>query len=56
VLVSVSLGVWIVGLFVLPSLTSSRRVVGEYTRLLAATSPDRATAEQLAARLDLQIR
>jgi signal transduction histidine kinase len=56
VLVSVSLVVWIVGRVVLPSLTSSRRLIVEYTRLLAATAPDRATAEQLAARLDLQIR
>ena len=56
VLLSVSLVVWIVGRVVFPSLTSSRQLVVEYTRLLAATAPDRATAEQLAADLDLQIR
>lgn len=39
-----------------PSLNSSRRLIAEYARTLAATSPDLETAKQLAARLDLQMR
>lgn len=56
VLVSVSLVVWIVARTLLPSMTTSRQLIVEYTRLLAAASPDYATAKQLAARLGLQIR
>jgi signal transduction histidine kinase len=55
VLVSVLLAVMVVGFALFPSLTSSRRLVAEYTRVLAATAPDRATAQQLAARHNLQI-
>jgi len=43
-------------LIVSPSLASSRRLIAEYTRTLAATSPDLETAKRLAARLDLQMR
>ncbi len=43
-------------LIVSPVLTSSRRLVAEYARTLAATSPDLETAKRLAAQLDLQMR
>jgi len=39
-----------------PSLTMSRRVLAEYTRVLATTSPDLPTAKRLAEQLDLQMR
>jgi signal transduction histidine kinase len=43
-------------LLVVPSMDNSRRLIAEYTRTLAATAPDRATAERLAAELELKIR
>jgi len=43
-------------LIVSPSLTTSRRLIAEYTRVLAATAPDLETARRLAQRLDLQMR
>ncbi len=46
----------IFSLMVEPSLTTSRRLVAEYTRVLATTSPDLETARRLAADLDLQMR
>jgi signal transduction histidine kinase len=52
--------VLIVALFFLnlfsPYFSTSRRLVGEYTRLLASTSPDQETARELAEHLDLKIR
>lgn len=39
-----------------PYFSTSRRLVGEYTRLLASTSPDQETARELAEHLDLKIR
>ncbi|HKH47201.1 MAG TPA: HAMP domain-containing sensor histidine kinase [Thermoanaerobaculia bacterium] len=44
------------GLFVRPSLTTSKRLIAEYTRVLATTAPDLETARGLAQRLDLQMR
>jgi signal transduction histidine kinase len=43
-------------LIVSPSLSASRRLVAEYARVLAATSPDLEAAREIAASLDLQIR
>jgi signal transduction histidine kinase len=43
-------------LLVIPGMDNSRRLIAEYTRTLAATAPDRATAERLAAELELKIR
>lgn len=43
-------------LLVVPSLNQSRRLIQEYTRVLATTSPDETTARRLASRLELQIR
>jgi signal transduction histidine kinase len=43
-------------LMVEPTLTTSRRLAVEYTRVLAATEPDLQTARRLAASLDLQMR
>jgi len=39
-----------------PYMNTSRRLVREYTRLLASTSPDRETARKLAEHLDLKVR
>lgn len=39
-----------------PYFSTSRRLVSEYTRLLASTSPDQETARKLAEQLDLKIR
>ncbi len=43
-------------LVISPNLTTSRRLVAEYARALAASSPDFEKAKQLAAHLDLQMR
>lgn len=43
-------------LIIIPNLTTSRRLVAEYTRALAASAPDFARAKKLAAHLDLQMR
>ena len=43
-------------LIVSPLLATSRRLVADYARTLAATSPDLPTAQRLAARLDLEMR
>lgn len=52
-LVLVASAFWLI---VAPSLTSSRRLLAEYTRVLATTAPDLATAKRLAERLNLQMR
>jgi signal transduction histidine kinase len=41
---------------VTPGLSTSRQLIPEYTRLLAATAPDLATARQLSEQLDFQMR
>ena len=43
-------------LFITPNLVTSRRLVAEYARALAASSPDFERAKQLAAHLDIQMR
>ena len=43
-------------LIIIPNLATSRRLVAEYTRDLAASSPDFERAKMLAAHLDLQVR
>ncbi len=52
--------VFLVAFFILnlivPYLSTSRRLVREYTHVLAATSPDQETARKLAEDLDLKIR
>lgn len=45
-----------VELVISPNVATSRRLVAEYTRALAASSPDFERAKQLAAHLDLKIR
>jgi len=45
-----------VQLIISPNLVTSRRLVAEYARALAASSPDFERAKQLAAHLDLQVR
>jgi signal transduction histidine kinase len=45
-----------VELVITPNVTTSRRLVAEYARALAASSPDFERAKQLAAHLDLQVR
>jgi len=44
------------GLLVLRSVNTSQRLVAEYTRLLAGTAPDFATARRLAAGIGFQVR
>ena len=52
--------VFLVAVFILnlivPYLSTSRRLVREYTRVMASTSPDQETARKLAEHLDLKIR